>query len=211
MPGDYNGDGLTDLAVFDTSTGTWTVRGYAPVVFGAGTDTPVPGDYDGDGTTDIAVYTPATSTWAVRNQFTIVFGDPGDVPVVRIGTTVDEPTAPLVTTHPSNQTVKAGRTASFVAMASGTPWPRVQWQVRANGGGSWATSLAPRPRRMRSRPRSRTPANSIARCSPTSRAPRRTNSASLTVRSVSGSDFDGDGTTDMVVYRQADGFWYRGT
>ena len=71
--------------MFDTSTGTWNVRGLAPVVFGAGTDAPVPGDYDGDGTTDIAVYRPSTGEWIVRNQFTIVFGDPGDVPVVRIG------------------------------------------------------------------------------------------------------------------------------
>ena len=85
VPGDYNGDGMTDFAVFDAATGTWNVRGQFTGVFGDGTDTPVPGDYDGDGTTDIAVYRPSTGEWIVRNQFTIVFGDPGDVPVVRIG------------------------------------------------------------------------------------------------------------------------------
>ena len=85
VPGDYNGDSMTDFAVFDTATGTWDVRGQFSFVFGDGTDTPVPGDYDGDGTTDIAVYRPSTGTWDVLNQFTIVFGDPGDVPVVRTG------------------------------------------------------------------------------------------------------------------------------
>ena len=37
-----------------------------------------------------------------------------------------------------------------------------------------------------------------------------TNAASLTVRSVSGSDFNGDGTTDIAVYRRTTGFWYVG-
>ena len=38
----------------------------------------------------------------------------------------------------------------------------------------------------------------------------RTTAASLTVRSVSGSDFDGDAVTDLAVYRRTTGVWYVG-
>ncbi|MCG2660273.1 MAG: PQQ-binding-like beta-propeller repeat protein [Kiritimatiellae bacterium] len=67
---DYNGDGYTDLAMYQESTGTWavwffgaqgfTMAGYGGVGFKA-----VPSDYDGDGKTDLAVYKEATGTWEV--------------------------------------------------------------------------------------------------------------------------------------------------
>jgi hypothetical protein len=41
--------------------------------------------------------------------------------------------APTVTTHPTNQTVNAGQTATFTAAASGNPTPAVQWQASPNG------------------------------------------------------------------------------
>jgi hypothetical protein len=41
---------------------------------------------------------------------------------------------PVITLHPSNQTVTAGNNATFTAAASGTPTPTVQWQVSMNGG-----------------------------------------------------------------------------
>ena len=41
VPGDYNGDGETDLAVFRPSTGMWFVRNLFAVQFGDPTDMPM--------------------------------------------------------------------------------------------------------------------------------------------------------------------------
>ena len=79
--GDYDGDGMSDPAVFRPSTQTWDVRGKFVVQFGQPGDLPVPGDYNGDGSTDVAVYRPSTGEWLVRNQSTKQLGAPGDIPV----------------------------------------------------------------------------------------------------------------------------------
>lgn len=49
--------------------------------------------------------------------------------------TVNE--APVITLHPSAQTVNAGNTASFTAAATGFPVPTVRWQVSEDGGTSY--------------------------------------------------------------------------
>src|SRR5467141_3288714 len=41
---------------------------------------------------------------------------------------------PTITTQPANQTVTAGQTATFMAAATGSPTPTVQWQVSTDGG-----------------------------------------------------------------------------
>ena len=74
---DFNGDGLTDIAVYRPSTGQWFVNGGATTVWGVGADIPVPADYNGDGVTDIAVYRPSTGQWFVNGGATPVWGAPG--------------------------------------------------------------------------------------------------------------------------------------
>ncbi|MGB7203635.1 MAG: VCBS repeat-containing protein [Pyrinomonadaceae bacterium] len=88
-PGDFNGNGITDAAVF--SAGTWTYKTSPTataqtISFGTAGDVPYAGDYDGDGTTDAAVFRPSTSTWWIKqssNGATVShqWGTSGDIPI----------------------------------------------------------------------------------------------------------------------------------
>jgi hypothetical protein len=88
-PGDYDGDGKTDAAVFNA--GTWTIRKSSTgttqtINFGVSGDIPVTGDYDGDGKSDAAIYRPSTGTWWVLNSSNgaspaTAFGVATDIPV----------------------------------------------------------------------------------------------------------------------------------
>ena len=54
VPGDYDGDGKTDLAVWTPSSGQWVIvfSGTGKTVarqWGLPGDTPIVGDFDGDG------------------------------------------------------------------------------------------------------------------------------------------------------------------
>ncbi len=69
VPGDYDGDGNTDVAIYRPSDGVWYIKDQSFWQWGgqAG-DVPVPGDYDGDGHTDVAVYRPSDGVWYVKDQ-----------------------------------------------------------------------------------------------------------------------------------------------
>jgi hypothetical protein len=74
VTGDWDGDGVTDVGVYDAATGTFSLRtvsadgavSIAPVVLGGTGDLPVTGDWDGDGIDDVGVWTPATATYTLR-------------------------------------------------------------------------------------------------------------------------------------------------
>ena len=84
VPGDFDGDGATDPAVYRTATGGF----FSPALnFGGVGYIPVPGDYDGDGMTDTGVYDTTNGHWFIDQTtagFTIIpaFGGPGYVPVL---------------------------------------------------------------------------------------------------------------------------------
>jgi hypothetical protein len=81
VPADYNGDGITDRAVYRPSTGGWYVDGQAAQFWGLPGDVPVPADYNGDGTDDVAVYRPSVGGWYVKGQAAQFWGLSSDVPV----------------------------------------------------------------------------------------------------------------------------------
>lgn len=87
---DYDGDDITDLAVWRPAEANWYIlpsSGGRMLVrkLGKEGDRPVPADYNGDGKTDLAVYRPSEGTWLILNDngsvTTRQFGISGDRPV----------------------------------------------------------------------------------------------------------------------------------
>jgi len=76
MLGDYDGDGLDDLTVYDTYWGIWFVwRSSDDVLLTGQFDEVadgflVQGDYDGDGRSDLAIYESATGKWWIYSMDT---------------------------------------------------------------------------------------------------------------------------------------------
>ncbi len=88
-PADFDGDGRSDLAVYDELNGVWHLMTwygqYHQLQFGDSQTSPMPGDYDGDGVADFALYEPAAGYWYVftaSGQFVILpFGNSTTTPV----------------------------------------------------------------------------------------------------------------------------------
>ncbi len=88
VPGDYDGLGRAEVAVYRPSTAQWIIQspgGPRVVNFGQpGVDIPVTGDYEGVGKDQIGVFRKTSGDWFYLNsQGTIVkqhYGQPGDIP-----------------------------------------------------------------------------------------------------------------------------------
>ena len=92
VPADYDGDGLTDLAIYEDASGTWRIIESSSgqtneIAWGWSETDPVPADYNGDGACDIGVFDPGTALWFARTLagadifLALPWGATGDIAV----------------------------------------------------------------------------------------------------------------------------------
>ncbi len=85
VPGDYDGDGRAEPAVFDSQNGRWHIvpMDLPQTVHHLGQpgDLPAAADYNGDGRIEPAVFRPAKGTWLWADGAAARLGQPGDQPV----------------------------------------------------------------------------------------------------------------------------------
>ncbi len=77
VPGDYDGDCITDATIFHKTGGHWYIRtsssNYSTLVYvgwGGENWIPAPGDYDGDGKYDVGVFHKSEGHWIIKTSST---------------------------------------------------------------------------------------------------------------------------------------------
>ena len=208
-PGDYEGDGKTDLSIFRPSTEQWIGQyssgtGGFVTSFGGPNlmDIPVPADYDGTGHVETAVFRPSTSQW-------FILGPAG-------GRGSSRSALRTCSTSPCRATTTASAIPSPPSSARARPVVRARPERRTPVRDLRHVEPVryPRARRLRRhrayrdgrlppehRPVVRHRARAAAACSGTFGA------SNLYDIPVPG-DYDGDGHTEMAVFRPTTAQWF---
>jgi hypothetical protein len=217
VPADYNGDGITDRAVFRTvngMAGQFLVHGLGSAMFGLRGDIPVPADFDGDHIDDLAVYRPWESKFYVRLSTTLAvvqttFGLPGDVPVVGY---FDND---VLADYAVYRTLANGTAAWYLKLSTGTtpiysfglandiPSARDIDNDGADELVLWRPSNGTWYRYNRISASTTTQSFGLLGDIPVHGRPR--------LPFAPNADFDGDGRSDITVYRPSDQVWYTKT
>jgi hypothetical protein len=206
---DYDGDAMSDLAVFTPSTGLWAVlqsssnyKNSFTLTLGTSADVPVPGDYDGDGKADIAVFTPSTGKWTVAkssssytSNMSTTWGVTGDIPVP--GDYDGDRKTDFAVYRPSTGewllTLSGTQTTRTVVLGAAGDKP-----VAGDYDGDGQTDIAVFTPSTGAWTILTSSSNYTSRITGTVGA--------STDQPVPG-DYDGDGRTDMAVYRPSSGSW----
>jgi hypothetical protein len=132
-PGDFDGDGKSDVTVYRPSTGQWIILKsgvnftiHQTRSWGVSGDIDVPRDYDGDGRIDPAVFRPSTQNWYFTmssSNFAMIasWGLSTDVPVP--GDYNGDGRADLAVWRPSNGTWYVNTLSAFPVWGLSTDTP----------------------------------------------------------------------------------------
>lgn len=212
QPADFDGDGRTDIWLFErrNGRGTWNVRAsgtqsLSNYQWGSDADVTIPGDFDGDGRSDYAVFRPSTGMWYIMQSsssnltwFSQQWGTSADRPLS--GDFDGDGKTDIAVYRPWNGTWYIRQSNSNNLTSSTQQWgTSVDIPVPGDFDGDGKTDIA------------------VYRPSTGVWYLKRSSTNNLGYVSYQWgaktdvpvpADYDGDGRTDIAVFRPSNGMWY---